>query len=330
MNHLGLTKQGEEIMSNGNVTVLGSNGHVGNATMRGFRDAGWNVVGFGRSNRRPVQGTTFMSGDANELAAVKAAIAGADVVVYALHLPYDKWGNGASERQLQVVIDAMAGTGKTLMFPGTIYNYRASDRFVAPTLRQEAEAPRGAIRIRLEGMLRAEAEKGSFRVIILRAGDFYGPGETGDWFDQAMLMDYPKGKIHHLGDLDKGHSWAYLPDLGRAFAHLAGQRSTLAPFENFHFHGHWATHREMMAAIGKALPKPVSVSPMPWWLLRMVGLVNPIMRDIYRMRYLWLNEMELVDPRLDAMLGAGFGTPLDEAVGQTVASHLAAPRKAAA
>ena len=141
-------------MTKGNVTVLGSNGHIGNAAMIAFRDADWDVAGLGRSNRRPVSKTQFIQGNANDLGVVKAAIAEADVVVHALHLPYDKWGNGAAEAQLQVVIDAMTGSGKTLLFPGTIYNYRASDRTIAPGLRQSGEKPRGEIRIRLEEMLR--------------------------------------------------------------------------------------------------------------------------------------------------------------------------------
>ena len=41
----------------------------------------------------------------------------------------------------------MAGSGKTLLFPGTIYNYRAADRTIAPGLRQSGEKPRGEIRI---------------------------------------------------------------------------------------------------------------------------------------------------------------------------------------
>lgn len=305
-------------MSKGKVTVLGSNGHMGNAAMVAFADAGWQVSGLGRTNRRPVSGTRFIAGDANELETVKAAIADADVVVHGLHLRYDQWGHGRAEAQLQVVIDAMKGTGKTLLFPGTIYNYSASDRVIGPELRQKAEAPRGEIRIRLEQMLQAAAKAGQFQVIILRAGDFYGPGNRGEWFEQAMLMDIRKGRLYHLGALDMRHCWAYLPDLGRAFVALAEQREQLAAFENRHFAGHWASHRELMAAIAKSVPQKVSIAPMPWWLLGALGLVNPVMRDIYRMRYLWRNEMELVDPQLNALLGADFATPFEESVAATV------------
>lgn len=73
-----------------------------------------------------------------------------------------------------------------------------------------------------------------------------------------------------------------------------------------------------MAAIVAALPARPVVAPMPWWMLRAMGLINPMMRDIYRMRYLWLNEMELVDPQLDELLGPGFGTPLETSVAATV------------
>lgn len=314
-------------MQTGKVTVLGSNGHIGNAAMIAFRDAGWAVTGLGRSNRKPVAGTQFFKGDADEVAVVRAAIAEADVVVHALHLRYDQWGDGRAEKQLQVVLDAMAGSGKTLLFPGTIYNYRAGDRTLAPGLRQSGEKPRGEIRIRLEQMLRDAAASSGFQVIILRAGDFFGPGNRDEWFDAAMLMDYAKGRLYHLGDLETRHSWAYLPDLARAFTVLAAQRGEMKEFENFHFAGHWVNHGQVMAATQNALPKPVKVAPLPWWMLRAVGLFNPVMRDVYRMRYLWRNEMELVDPRLDALLGPGFITPFEVAVTETV-TELVAGRSA--
>ncbi|MCR6637037.1 NAD-dependent epimerase/dehydratase family protein [Devosia sp.] len=316
-------------MTKGKVTVLGSNGHIGNAAMIAFRDAGWSVTGLGRTNRKPVSGTTFVAGDADDVAVVRAAIADADLVVHALHLPYHQWGNGRSEKQLQVVIDALDNSGKTLLFPGTIYNYRAGDRTISPATRQSAEAPRGEIRIRLETLLREASAAGKFQTIILRGGDFFGPGNRGEWFEAAMMMDIAKGKLYHMGDLKLRHSWAYLPDLAHAFAVLAEKRATLGRYENFHFAGHWVSHGQMMGAIQSALPGKVAVSPLQWWMIRAVGLFNPIMRDIYRMRYLWLNEMELVDPRLDGILGADFGTPFEEAVAATVEELMGAKKLAA-
>ena len=306
-------------MSKGKVTVLGINGHIGHHAAVAFHAAGFAVSGFGRSNRQPIDGVAFIRGDASSLEEVSRAIAGADIVVNALNLPYDKWDNGRAEAQLATVIAAMGHNGKTLMYPGNIYNFSATDRRITPATPQQPQTPRGAIRVRQEEMLMAASKAGRFQTIIVRAGDFYAPGNTGDWFDQAMLMDVKKGKVHHMAELALGHAWAYLPDLGRAFALLGEQRATLGAFETFHFAGHFVSHQQMMDALIRAWGEPLQIVRMPWLLLQAMGLVNGLMREVVKMRYLWNNSMELVDPRLDALLGPDFNTPFETAVAATVA-----------
>jgi nucleoside-diphosphate-sugar epimerase len=318
----------ESNMSKGNVTVLGINGHIGHHAAQAFLQAGFSVTGFGRSNRQPIAGVKFVQGDAASLDDIKAAIADADIVVNALNLPYDKWDKGRAEAQLATVIAAMGNGGKTLMFPGNIYNYAASDRRVSPSTPQQPQTPRGAIRVRQEEMLAAASKAGKFQTIIIRAGDFYAPNNSGDWYDQAMMMEAKKGKVYHMADLKVGHAWAYLPDLGRAFAVLGEKRNELGAFENFHFAGHYVTHGALMEAIVKASPVPLKVAPLPWIVLQAMGLANGVIREVIKMRYLWNNAMELVDPRLDALLGPDFGTPFEKAVSATVLPFV--ERKAAA
>ena len=315
-------------MSKSRVTVLGINGHIGHHAARAFQQAGFSVTGFGRTNRHPIEGVTFIRGDAGSLEDIKAAIADADIVVNALNLPYDKWDKGRAEAQLATVIAAMGSSGKTLMFPGNIYNFSASDRRMAPSTPHRPQTPRGAIRVRQEEMLAAASKAGKFQTIIVRAGDFYAPNNTGDWYDLAMMLDIKKAKVYHMADLDLGHAWAYLPDLGRAFAVLGEKRGEFGAFETFHFAGHYETHGALMEVIGKASPVPLKIARLPWIILQAMGLTNGVLREVVKMRYLWNNSMELVDPRLDAILGADFGTPFEVAVAETVKPFLA--QKAAA
>lgn len=310
-------------MSKGNVTVLGINGHIGHHAAKAFQQAGFTVTGFGRANRHPLEGVAFRKGDAGSLDDLKAAIADADIVVNALNLPYDKWDKGRAEAQLATVISAMGDSGKTMMFPGNVYNYAATDRRMSPTTPQRPQTPRGAIRVRQEDMLAAASKAGKFQTIIIRAGDFYAPDNTGDWYDQAMMMEAKRGKLYHMADLKLGHAWAYLPDLGRAFAVLGERRNEFGAFENFHFAGHYVTHGALMNAIVKASPVPLKVAPLPWIILQAMGLANGVIREVVKMRYLWNNPMELVDPRLDALLGPDFGTPFADAVAETVRPFLA-------
>jgi nucleoside-diphosphate-sugar epimerase len=251
---------------------------------------------------------------------MRAAIGDAEVVVNALNLPYHLWFNGRMEAQMARVIEALGTSGKTVLFPGNIYNFAATDRELLPEMAQHPEKPRGHIRVRVEQMFADAATRGDIQAIILRAGDFYGPDAKMDWFDQAVMTGARKGKVQVMGTKGIGHSWAYLPDLGRAFEALASVRQHLRAFERFHFAGHYVTPEEMGTAIAKAAPRPVKVSRFPLLLIRIGGLVDPILRETAKMAYIWRNPMELKDSRLDDLLGPDFGTPFETAVAATVRS----------
>ena len=49
------------------VTILGINGHIGHHAAKAFVAAGWEVTGFGRSNKHPVPGVRFVQGDADSV-----------------------------------------------------------------------------------------------------------------------------------------------------------------------------------------------------------------------------------------------------------------------
>ena len=306
------------------VVILGINGHVGHPIATAFLAAGWDVVGFGRSFKHPIPGVRFIKGDADSVAEMRAAIGDAEVVVNALNLRYDQWDRGRLEAQTERVVAALGTSGKTLLYPGNVYNYAATDRSITPDTAQRPETPRGAIRVRCEALFEAAAKRGDIQYIVLRAGDFFGPDTIGDWFDLAMLRDAGKGRFAGPGPLGVKHSWAYLPDLARAFEKLAFHRSELGAVERFHFGGHFETPEALAAAIVKGSPIPLKQTGFPWTVLRLIGLVDGVMREVVKMRYLWANPMQLVDPRLDAILGEGFATPFETAVAARV-QHLMAP-----
>ena len=311
------------------VIVLGINGHVGHHIAKAFVAAGWEVSGFGRSNKQPIAGVRFIKGDAEDVEAMRAAIGEIDVVVNALNLPYHQWDQGRMEAQNERVIAALGASRKTLLVPGNIYNYPASDRVVTPELKQRPQTPRGEIRVRVEALYEAAAKRGDIQAIILRAGDFYGPESTFDWFDLAMLREAKKGTFAMMGVPGVGHSWAYLPDVGRAFEKLAWHRKEFGAFETFHFAGNYVTPEQMAEVAVAAAPVKLKVGVFPRVLFNVVGLVDPLMRAVSKMSYLWENPMELKDARLDAILGPDFATPFDEAVAATVMPFFEAEKLAA-
>ncbi len=305
-------------MSKDHVVILGSNGHIGHAVAKAFVAAGWTVTGMARTQKLPVAGMRFVSGDAESVDAMRRAIGDAPIVVHALNLPYHTWYGGRLEAQMANVLAAVGREGRTVLFPGNIYNFAAAEAVLTPETPAHPQTPRGAIRVRVEAMLREAAGRGDLQAIVLRAGDFYGPGSSGDWFDQVMLRRLAKGRVSVIGTPGIGHSWAYLPDLARAFEMLAALRRTLGAYEHFHFPGHFVTPEAMGRAIAAAVPGGVKVSRFPLWLLRAAGLADPVIREVARMDYIWRHPLELRDARFAALVGEGFDTPFEAAVARTV------------
>jgi nucleoside-diphosphate-sugar epimerase len=306
-------------MSKREVVVLGINGHIGSAAAQAFVANGWDVRGMARTDRYRLPGVRFVAGNSDSVDDLRRAIGDVELVVNALNLPYAAWDKGRKEAQMARVLAALGTGGRTMLFPGNIYNFNPSNRRITPGLPQAPQTPRGAIRVRVEAMFRAAAERGDIQTIILRAGDFFGPHSVGDWFDLLMMQNAAKGRAVTIGTRGVGHSWAYLPDLAAAFEALGAMRRTLGAFEDFHFAGHFVAPEQMAEAIRRAAPGPVSVSTFPLVLLKLLGLFDPTTREIARMAYQWRHPMELVDPRLDALLGPDFGTPFEVAVARTIA-----------
>ena len=317
-------------MSKGKVVVLGVNGHIGQAVAKAFVAKGWDVMGMARSDRHHLSGVKFVRGDSDSVADMRAAIGDAEIVVNALNMRYDQWFEGRMEAQMGRVLEALGTTGKTMLFPGNIYNFARTDRVMRPDTPQHAQTVRGELRVRVERMFEAAAARGDIQVLIVRAGEFYGPGSSGDWFDQIMFRDIKRGVAHTMGHANVPHAWAYLPDLARSFEALASVRSSLKALDRFHFAGHFVTPAEMRRAVLKGAPVPVKVTPFPLLLLRLIGLFDPIVRETAKMRYIWQNPMELKDARLEEILGDGFNTPFETAVATTIQPFFAGAKRTAA
>ena len=110
---------------------------------------------------------------------------------------------------------------------------------------------------------------------------------------------------------------------------LAERRTEFAAFDSFHYAGHFVTPEQMTAAIAAAAPVELKFSPFPWLALTLIGIANPMLREVAKMGYLWQKPLELRDERLDEILGPDFGTPFDEAVVQTLTRFFGDRRKAA-
>jgi nucleoside-diphosphate-sugar epimerase len=301
---------------NGRILVLGGAGRFGRAAAEAFRDAGWQVASLvrGASAERAAPGTQIIEVDARDTESVAEAAHGMDVILHALNPPYTDWATQVPVLA-EAAIAAAQASNATLLLPGNVYNYGAGMPAVLdertpmhPTSRK------GALRVALETRLREAGIRG----IVLRAGDFFGGGSSGSWFDRVITRYVEQGRLTYPGQLDVVHEWAYLPDLVTAMVPLVEARAQFEEFETFGFAGHAVTGAGFTRAIMRALRRDLKVSGMPWWLLRRLGVIVPTFRELAEMSYLWDVPHRIDGRKLEAVIGVVPRTPFETAISKSL------------
>jgi nucleoside-diphosphate-sugar epimerase len=167
-----------------------------------------------------------------------------------------------------------------------------------------------------------EASRSGLKVLIVRAGDFFGPRASGSsWFAQGLVKPgRPLRSVTYPGRHEAGHSWAYLPDLAETLVRLLNRAAELQPFEVFHFAGH-AFERgvELADATRRAVGMPdAPIRRFPWFAIYGLALFSETFREMLEMRYLWTETVLLDNQKLVAFLGSEPHTPLEVALRDTL------------
>lgn len=310
--------------------VLGATGGIGGEMVRQLLGAGWQVRALTRAETPSPRGDNieWLRGDALSRTDVLAAAKGCAVIVHAVNPPgYRHWGRLVLP-MLDNTIAAAIAEGATIVLPGTVYNYGpdafpATEEALAEDAPQHPRTRKGAIRVEMEARLETAATQGA-RVLIVRAGDFFGPRAGNNWFSQGLVKPgQPVRTVLYPGAPGVGHQWSYLPDVARTMLQLLALRDTLPPFARFHMAGHWDHDgRQMTDAIGRAVTQATGATPairrFPWWLAALASPFVATLREMREMRYLWQTPLRMDNVQLLAVLGQEAHTPLAEAVRATL------------
>jgi nucleoside-diphosphate-sugar epimerase len=306
--------------------VIGATGGIGGELARTLLAGGWRIRALNRNPEAAAKGAPglagaeWVRGDAMDPASVIAAARGAQLIVHGANPPgYRNWG-GLAIPMLESTIAAAKASGARILFPGTVYNFGPDAGAVLDERSPQRPLTRkGAIRVEMEQRLEAAAREG-VAVIIVRAGDFFGPRSTGNsWFANAFaLPGRPVRFMLRPGPADVGHAWAYLPDLAEAMVRLVGQAERFGAFEVFHFAGHFMSPNEVARAVRAAAGRNAPLLPFPWPLVNLLSPFVETFRELLEMRYLWKRTLRLNNAKLVSALGAEPHTPLDEAVRRTL------------
>lgn len=305
--------------------VIGATGGIGGEVARTLAARGWTVRALARDvgaaqKRWRGPPLDWRQGDAMNPSDVSEAAEGASIVFHGANPPgYRNWA-GLALPMLDCTIAAARAAGARIVFPGTLYNY-GPDTFplIAETAAQRPLTRKGRIRAEMERRL--EGASKTVPVLIVRAGDFFGPSVGNSWFGQGIVKPgRPVTAVTYPGRPDAGHAFAYLPDLAETFAALIDRADELPAFARFHFAGHdFARGIEIAERVRVVAGRPdLPIRRFPWWAVTLASPVVETFRELLEMRYLWRETVRLDNRSLVAFLGREPHTETDEALRATL------------
>lgn len=217
------------------------------------------------------------------------------------------------------LLDAAEQSGAVLVLTNNLYAYGPVDGAMTEDLPLAATTRKGRVRAKVwqEAVQRHDA--GRIRVAEARAADFIGPGVTANGhLAQRVVPQLLRGRTAGvLGDTDAPHSWTFVPDVARTLARLAEDERAWGKAWHVPTAEPYSTRTAVERMCRIAGVAPVRVTATPWWLLGLLGLFSPTLRELGEVRYQF-DRPFIVD---SSAYSSAFGerpTPVEEALASTV------------
>jgi nucleoside-diphosphate-sugar epimerase len=306
--------------------VIGVTGSIGSEVAAALVSRGWQVRALHRNPAAAMtsalpQSVQWIKGDAMQLNDVVAAARGTTLIVHAANPPnYRNWRGLALPMLDNTIAAAKAGNARILL-PATIYNFgEDAPQILMESSPQNPSSRKGQVRVEMELKLQ-KASLDGVRSMILRAGDFFGPGAGNSWLTRGMTSSSPLLRsVFYPGPPNIGHSWAYLPDLAETMVRLIECERPMDAFEVVHFRGHWFERGVGLAELvcGVRGMSPKRIKPFPWWAIKLASPFVDVCHEMLEMRYLWRVPLQLNNEKLRSLIGAEPHTPIEIALAATL------------
>jgi len=303
--------------------LLGATGAIGESIAAELRKRGesYRAVGRDRASLERAFGSDplaeIMVWNPDDASSVRAALRGSDAILYLVGVPYNHFELHPVLMR-QTLDAAIAEDVGQMLLVGTVYPYgRAQQTPARENHPREPHTFKGKMRKQQEDLLLDADAAGKIRGTVLRLPDFYGPRVKNSFLDGVFNAAAKGGTANLIAPIDRPHQFVYVPDVGPVVLHLLRRPEA---------HGRWwhlagdgtSSMQEIVAMVGKLAGKPIKARAAGLGMLRVIGLFQPIMRELVEMNYLLTDPFIMDDSALRALLGNVKTTPLEEGLRQSL------------
>jgi nucleoside-diphosphate-sugar epimerase len=307
------------------IALFGAAGAIGQSIAAALQKAGRPYRVVGRSREPLVRSfggdplAEIVTWNPDDPGAVRAAAQGIDTIVYLVGVNYWQF-----ELHPQLMAKTLAGAVaedvERLLLIGTVYPYGRprADRIREDHAR-EPHTFKGKMRKAQEDLLLEADTAGRIKGAVLRLPDFYGPHVDKSFLQGAFVAAATGGTANLVGPLDKLHEFVFVRDVGPVVVRL--METPGAWGHVWYLAGAGVTSQQAMVdEIARQAGRPVKVRAAGKWMLRVVGLFNPFMREMVEMHYLLTEPVIMDDSALQQLIGPIAKTSYSEGVRQTLAA----------
>jgi nucleoside-diphosphate-sugar epimerase len=278
--------------SNQELHVIFGTGPLGKSTARELHKLGHRVRIINRSGQSgdlPVD-VEIIKGDAYDPEFTRAITKRATSVYQCAQPLYTQWA-GNFPRLQKSILEAAASNNARLMIAENLYMYgEANGQALQENHSYNAKTKKGTVRAEMARAALEAHQSGRVRVALVRGSNFFGPEDQ----NQGNLVFKPalQGKaINLLGKLDQAHTFTYTKDFARALAIVGTVDLTL---EHQTYGRAWhvpsaapITQRQLLGLIEQQLGHKPKFQTVGALILNVMGLFNPIMKEVIEMLYEW-------------------------------------------
>jgi nucleoside-diphosphate-sugar epimerase len=311
------------------IALFGAAGAIGQSIAKALATRGepYRVVGRSEASLRKAFGADPLAEivvwNPDEPVSVQAAAAGVETLVYLVGVNY--WQFEKHPQLMRKTLDGAIAAGvRNVVLIGTVYPY--GEPRTTPLREDHPREPqtfKGRMRKEQEDLLLRAHADGRLNGTVLRLPDFYGPGVEASLLHGAAVAAVRGGTADMIGPIDRPHEFVFVPDVGAVVARLV---DTPAAFGHvWHLGGAGiTTQREMVGRMERQTGRTLKLRVVGKTVLRLLGLVNRMMREMVEMNYLMTKPVILDDSALQRLIGPVYKTSYDQGIRQTLAAVVAA------
>ena len=270
-------------------TILGAGGAIGIELAKALKQYTSEIKLVSRNPKKINDTDELMSADLLNLSDVQKAIQGSSVAYVTVGFPYNlKVWTENWPIFVRNVIDACKKANCKLVFFDNIYMYDQNhlDGMTEETL-IHPPSKKGKVRAEIAKMIMDEVENGKLTALIARSADFYGPSiQNTSMLTETVFKPLTSGKkANWMGSEKFKHSFTYTPDAGKATAILGNTEDAYNQVWHLPTTSDPMTGKEWIEAIANELGVKPNYQVAPKFLVRIMGLFMPIMKEMVEMIY---------------------------------------------